>query len=178
MLDIHAPRSASLCCGPKGSSRKCSVTSDVGGSKPAGRKPCGASFVPSPVARRVLIVLLTAWSGATPSTSAIHDVEFLVCSRARSWYALASYHARALAKSGKAMMTILSIHGPSQTSGGDPGTSQYPPKLDMVDSSRAVHSRRSSLAAVSVRKPMAYPGLELSAIGDVLSVFVVSGIFP
>ena len=32
MLDVHAAWSASLCCGPSGSSRKRSVTRDVGGS--------------------------------------------------------------------------------------------------------------------------------------------------
>src|SRR3954452_21988513 len=36
MLDVHAAWSARLCCGPSGSRRKLSVTSDVGGSKPAG----------------------------------------------------------------------------------------------------------------------------------------------
>ncbi|MFB9073208.1 hypothetical protein ACFFX0_19200 [Citricoccus parietis] len=37
-LDIHASRSASLCCGPRGSRRKSSVTSSVGGSKSAGTR--------------------------------------------------------------------------------------------------------------------------------------------
>src|SRR5690349_16516618 len=36
MLDVHAAWSASLCCGPRGSSRKLSVTSDVGGSNSGG----------------------------------------------------------------------------------------------------------------------------------------------
>src|SRR5690606_13254122 len=36
MLDVHALWSDSLCCGPSGSRRKCSVTSTVGGSKSAG----------------------------------------------------------------------------------------------------------------------------------------------
>src|SRR5262249_26896235 len=36
MLDAHAARSASLCCGPNGSRRNSLVASEVGGSKPTG----------------------------------------------------------------------------------------------------------------------------------------------
>src|SRR5687767_1416596 len=38
MLDVQAAWSASLCCGPSGSSRNSSVTSEVGGSKSARTK--------------------------------------------------------------------------------------------------------------------------------------------
>src|SRR5690606_38171566 len=42
MLDVHAARSASLCCGPSGSSRNRSVVNEVGGMKIGGTKSSGA----------------------------------------------------------------------------------------------------------------------------------------